>query len=69
MCYAQKVTFWKKIGVIVPYKCKYCLLNNYKCIISFILKQKCALSNFITYNIPSALIISGNFFECISKTY
>jgi hypothetical protein len=23
----------------------------------------------ITYNIPSALIISGNFFECISKTY
>jgi hypothetical protein len=22
-----------------------------------------------TYNIPSALIISGNFFECISKTY
>jgi hypothetical protein len=23
----------------------------------------------ITYNIPSALIISGNFFECFSKTY
>ncbi|CAH1374497.1 unnamed protein product [Tenebrio molitor] len=22
MCYAQKVTFWKKIGVIVSNKCK-----------------------------------------------
>jgi hypothetical protein len=30
------------------------------------------LSHFLTnfhFNIPSALIISGNFFECISKTY
>jgi hypothetical protein len=60
--------FNENIAIIEMKKLKYCLTNRFLLVCQFWIFRK-LLSMIFTYNIPSALIISGNFFEYISKTY